>query len=419
MSINTEFEIPSGTLSLTRYPVKHQHKSLQAWDSADQLVLAHINNNPSILVTKQQASNLTTDGSLADITIFNDEFGALACGLLSLNPSLNIACVSDSWISHKATQKNLQRNEITKHVTFKTSTDEIQNAAVILIKVPRSLALLELQLAQISQTTAKGTHIIAAAKVTALKPSVFKLFEKYLGAITTSLAKKKSRLLFCDNEKYQLPSPKFPTAFTTDKSETGIGLTLVNHANVFSRQSLDLGARFMLKSLPDLSSNPKAHVIDLGCGNGVLGIALLARYPQISMTFVDESFMAIESAQLSVEKNLPDALNRCRFVATNCLEGISSDKDTIVDLVICNPPFHQQNTVTEHIAWQMFHDAFSILSHGGELRVVANRHLPHAETLKKRFGGVSVVASERKFVILSAVKKIFSVWGAVKLPENQ
>jgi 16S rRNA G1207 methylase RsmC len=51
--------------------------------------------------------------------------------------------------------------------------------------------------------------------------------------------------------------------------------------------------------------------------------------------------------------------------------------------------------------------------------VVANRHLPHAETLKKRFGGVSVVASERKFVILSTVKKIISVWGAVKLPENQ
>lgn len=419
MSINTEFNIPDVTLSLTRYPVKHQHKSLQAWDSADELILTYVNDTPSVLVAEQHDLKADTDSGSADITVFNDEFGALACGLLSLKPSLNIACVSDSWISHKATQKNLQRNEIDKEVTLLTSTQDIQNALLVLVKVPRSLALLELQLAQISKTTAKGTQIIAAAKVTSLKPSVFKLFEKYLGPVTTSLAKKKSRLLFCKNEKYDLPAPKFPTEFTTDKSETGIGLTLINHANVFSRQSLDLGARVMLKHLPDLSSTPEAHVIDLGCGNGVLGIALLARYPQITVTFVDESFMAIESARQSVEKNVPHAIEQCRFIATNCLEGFSADSDGLADLVICNPPFHQQNTVTEHIAWQMFHDAYSLLANGGELRVVANRHLPHAETLKKRFGGVSMVASELKFVILSAVKKIVSVWGAVKAPENQ
>lgn len=405
MSINTEFNIPDVSLDLARYPVKHQHKSLQAWDSADELILQHVN------------ADLTKAPS--DILVFNDEFGALACGLLRLKPALDIVCVSDSWISHKATQKNLQRNDITESVNLLTSLEPVPNASLVLIKVPRSLALLETQLASISQYTDKGIQIIAAAKVTALKPSVFKLFEKYLGDVTTSLAKKKSRLLFCENQKLDQPAPNFPTEFVTDKSETGTGFTLVNHANVFSRQSLDLGARVMLKHLPDLSSTPEAHVIDLGCGNGVLGLALLARYPQIKVTFVDESFMALESAKNSVEKNLPDAIEQCQFMATNCLEGFNPEHNGLADIVVCNPPFHQQNTVTEHIAWQMFHDAYSILANGGELRVVANRHLPHPETLKKRFGGVSVVASEQKFVILSSIKKVVSVWGEVKKPVSE
>lgn len=246
---------------------------------------------------------------------------------------------------------------------------------------------------------------MAAAKVNMLTPSVFKLFEKYLGKVTTSLAKKKSRLLFCCNEKLNTPAPAFPTAFNTSEQETGKAFTLLNHANVFSRQNLDIGARVMLKHLPGLPQDSEQHIIDLGCGNGVLGMALLATAPGCHVSFFDESYMALESAKLSIEKNLPEQQANCRFIASNCLEGYDTQVLGSADLVICNPPFHQQNTVTEHIAWQMFHDAYKVLRPGGELRVVANRHLPYGQTLKKRFGGFSVVASEHKFVILSAIKK--------------
>ena len=32
---------------------------------------------------------------------------------------------------------------------------------------------------------------------------------------------------------------------------------------------------------------------------------------------------------------------------------------------LCNPPFHQQHAVTDHIAWQMFNDSFKALKQGG------------------------------------------------------
>ncbi|MCT7655968.1 methyltransferase [Oceanimonas sp. NS1] len=166
---------------------------------------------------------------------------------------------------------------------------------------------------------------------------------------------------------------------------------------MFSRASLDIGARFMLEHLP---ANRPGRVIDLGCGNGVLGLMTLARNPQATVTFVDESHMAVESARLNVERNLPEAMERARFVVNNCLDGMGPDS---ADLVLCNPPFHQQQAITDHIAWQMMTDARRVLRRGGELLLVGNRHLDYHQKLKRLFGNQRVVASNRKFVILRAI----------------
>ena len=77
----------------------------------------------------------------------------------------------------------------------------------------------------------------------------------------------------------------------------------------------------------------------------------------------------------------------------------------LVTKVFCNPPFHQQNAITDHIAWQMFHDAYELLNKGGHLIVVANRHLDYYPKLKRLFGGVNTIANDRKFVIYSAAKR--------------
>ncbi len=74
--------------------------------------------------------------------------------------------------------------------------------------------------------------------------------------------------------------------------------------------------------------------------------------------------------------------------------------------MLCNPPFHQQNAVTDHIAWQMFNDAKKVLRPGGELRIVGNRHLDYHEKLKRLFGGSKLLGSNKKFVVLSAKKVI-------------
>ncbi|GAC16928.1 methyltransferase [Aliiglaciecola lipolytica] len=379
--MNTSFHFLEKSLQLYRYPRRFAHPSWQAWDAADELILEHIH---------QEQGDITQ----ASIVIMNDDFGALSCWL----NEADIHHVSDSLVAQIACQHNIRENELDKtRIKFHDSLAQIPQAPDwVIIKIPKTLALLEHQLIQLQSVLAPTTRIVAGAKAKAIQKSTLALFEKYLGKTHTSLAKKKARLIFCEPELplTQQISP-YPTTWEMDQEP----FTILNHANVFARQQIDIGARMLIDNLPNCNGK---IVVDLGCGNGVVGLCVLKRFADAQVIFVDESYMAVESARQNVKNNLPDQFNRAQFVVSNCLERL--EKQQQIDIVICNPPFHQLNTITDHIATQMFEDACSKLAKGGELRVIGNRHLDYPQKLKRLFGGYSVVASDRKFSILSSLK---------------
>lgn len=386
--MNTEFTLFDRQLTLIRYPAKHQHKSLQAWDSADELLIEHL--SAEQLVPEAQPW-----------IIMNDDFGSLGTFYAAQSPTW----VSDSTIARLSLSENLQANACNQIETLDCLTALPDSPALVIIKIPRTLALLEHQLIQLSSIVTTETRIVAAGKVKSVTRGVLDLFEKYVGSTSTSLAKKKSRLIFCipdpGKTKLSVKSP-YPTRWSC-KLATGQSVSMSNHANVFSRQSLDIGARLLLEHMTVADHD---HIVDLGCGNGVLGLNALALASQCTVTFVDESLMAVESARDNVAANFPAQLNQCAFVASNCLESLlNQPSKPVVTKVFCNPPFHQQNTITDHIAWQMFHDAYELLNKGGHLIVVANRHLDYYPKLKRLFGGVKTLANDRKFVIYSAAKR--------------
>jgi 16S rRNA G1207 methylase RsmC len=244
------------------------------------------------------------------------------------------------------------------------------------------------------------TLFIAAARAKDIHSSTLKLFEKHIGTTTTSFAVKKARLVFCKQRKSDEYENPFPTIWPLENTQFNI----LNHANVFAREQLDLGARFFLQHLPELKSDDL--VIDLGCGNGVIGLSLLARQKptvqnSIQLTFIDESYMAVASAKANIENNLPSFAGQCQFVNNDCLTEITSNS---ADLILCNPPFHQQQAVTDHIAWQMFKDSYRVLKKGGELRIIGNRQLGYHLKLERLFSKAKLIASNKKFVIISAFK---------------
>lgn len=387
--MNTHFTVFERSLHLERYPAKYQHVSLQAWDSADEYIIEHVEDGSLLAEPRNKDTPLI---------IINDDFGALTCWFSDKKPIL----ISDSWIAQKSVMTNLMINGLnTDDVDFcnaLTDLTEVIDAppAVVLIKIPRSLALLEHQLIALQSVLDKNTTIIAAGKIKTVQNSVLKLFEKYIGTTTTSLAKKKARLIFSKYEGVKTKTSPYPTIVT----DPLIPFSLSNHANVFCREHLDIGARILLKNLPNSLNK---SVIDLGCGNGVIGVSILDKNDSAHVTFVDESFMAVESARQNVINHIGNE-DRATFIVSNCLEEILKQNSSCYDIVLCNPPFHQQNTITDHVAYQMFNDAKKSLKPGGELRIVGNRHLDYPIKLKKLFGGYEVIDSNKKFSILSTYK---------------
>ena len=368
---------PFGTFQLQRLPLRAK-ETLRAWDAADEYLLGTL---------AEQFGNSLPGSPL----IINDSFGALALALHKSEPVL----WSNSWLSHAALKHNGQLNNIDiSGVTLLPSTSRpAPNPALVIMKLPHNTCLLEEQLLILRKVVAEGSVVIAADMAKNIHTSTLELFERCLGKTRTSLATKKARLIFTTVDK-SLPA----IAFAYPRTIEHHGLKLVNYTGVFSRQKIDIGTRFFLEYLPDLYQH-KGDVIDLGCGNGALGLFLAKRNNQIRLTFVDESFMAVQAAKESWLANKLD--DRAKFVVNDCLTGFAPDS---ADVVICNPPFHQGNTVGDHIAWRMFQQSHGVLRMGGELRIIGNRHLGYHAKLKRLFGRCTTVASNSKFVVLSARK---------------
>ncbi|MDK9773152.1 class I SAM-dependent methyltransferase [Vibrio sp. B181a] len=376
--MKTELDLHDRSLTLHRFP-KRSNETLQAWDAGDEYLINHVE---EMALPDNQ-----------NIVVINDNFGALACWFSDKH---NVTLMSDSFISHKGAQQNLADNQCNQ-VSFLSTMDDIpENTDLVLMQLPKSNRHLVWLLSQLRKALPASCPIVAVNKAKEIHTSTLKLFEKYLGETKTSLAWKKHRLVFSSANA----QPVIDVDPMTIWGVEGESIQLKNLPNVYSGESLDLGARFMLQHLPQ--DPTLKHVIDLGCGNGVLSVKMGQLNPQARLTSVDESFMAIESAKQNLIDNLGDARD-IQCIANNCLDGFTTD---CADMVMCNPPFHQQQAITDHIAWQMFCDAKQILNQGGKLLVIGNRHLGYDAKLKRLFGdkNVKLVASNNKFVILQATK---------------
>ncbi|MFF0312823.1 methyltransferase [Streptosporangium sp. NPDC004379] len=376
-----------GEFDLTRFP-EDPRDPLRAWDAADEYLLRHLGE------AEGGPAGLT-----GTVVVLGDRWGALVTALADHRP----VQITDSHLTQEATRANLARNGVAPGtVRLRTTMDEPpERIDVLLIRVPKTLSLLEDQLHRLAPHVHAGTLVVGAGMVTEIHTSTLRLFERLLGPTRTSLAVKKARLIFC------APDPSLPRNATpwprSHTLPTGVGavsgLTVTNHAGTFCADRLDIGTRFLLRNLPPLHG--RGHVVDLGCGNGVIGLAAALADPEAEVTFIDESYNALASAEATLRANAGTDVT-ATFLAADGMSGVPAGT---VDLVLTNPPFHTHRARTDATAWRMFNGSRAALRRGGELWVVANRHLGYHVKLRRLFGDCEVVASDPRFVVLRAVKR--------------
>jgi 16S rRNA (guanine1207-N2)-methyltransferase len=374
---------PWGEFTLTRFPADPRDR-LRAWDASDEYLL-------------RQLADQKVDLS-GTVVVLGDRWGALVTALAAHRP----AQITDSFLGQEATRANLERAGVEPGTVRLLTTQDPPpgRVDVLLVRVPKSLALLEDQLLRLAPAVHEGTVVVGTGMVKEIHTSTLRLFERILGPTRTSLAEKKARLVFCTPEPSLVrPANPWPSGYTLpDGIGAASGRDVVNHAGVFCADRLDIGTRFLLQHLPE--SRGAQRIVDLGCGNGVVGTAMALANPEAEVLFVDESFQAVASAEGTYKAN--GVPGHAEFRVGDGLTGVPADS---VDLVLNNPPFHSHQATTDATAWRMFTDARRTLRPGGELWVVGNRHLGYHVKLRKLFGNSRLVAGGPKFVVLRAVKE--------------
>ncbi|MFD4399715.1 methyltransferase [Kitasatospora sp. NPDC058478] len=390
----TLFSTPWGAFDLTRFP-EDPRERLRAWDAADEYLLRHLAGEAD------SAAGTVTDLAGRRIVVLGDRWGALTTALAAHEP----VQIVDSHLGRQATLANLARAGATVDPARLLTTRDAppERIDVLLVRVPKSLALLEDQLHRLAPAVHPGTVVVGAGMVAEIHTSTLQLFERILGPTRTSLAARKARLIFCTPDPALDPGPSpWPHRYALPPDVGAVsGRTVVNHAGTFCAERLDIGTRFFLGHLP--TPAPGARVVDLGCGNGVVGTAAALAGPGAELVFVDESHQAVASAEETFRANLgPDA--RAEFLTADALAPEVAPAGS-VDLVLNNPPFHSHQATTDATAWRMFTGSRRALRPGGELWVVGNRHLGYHVKLRRLFGNCQLVAGNPKFVVLRAVKR--------------
>ncbi|GAA3748649.1 methyltransferase [Streptomyces tremellae] len=391
---------PWGEYVLTRYP-EDPRDPLRAWDGADAYALEHL---------AETGADLT-----GPTAVLGDRWGALTTALAGARieqlATGRLVQITDSYLTQCATRANLSRAGIGHGAVRLASTlaTPPPRLDVLVVRVPKSLGLLEDQLHRLAPALHPGTLVLGTGRTTEIHTSTLNLFTGILGPTRTTLARRKARLILTTPAadrvgaaapgaagawpvRYELPRDTGPLA----------GRAVVAHAGVFSAERLDIGTRFFLRHLP--ARHGPDHVVDLGCGNGVVGTAAALANPHARVTFVDESYGALASAEATYRLNLASPQEPATAADFVLGDGLADMPPGSVDLVLNNPPFHSHQATSDSTARRMFTGARSALRPGGELWVVGNRHLGYHAKLRRLFGNCEVAASDPKFVVLRCVK---------------
>lgn len=356
---------------------------LRAWDAADEYLLRRLDE-----LAPAPGSALLVAG---------DRWGALAVALAAAG--LRPSAWGDSHLGRLALAANLARNGLDPGAVPFTGADGPPPGpqALALLRLPKDLACLDDTLRSLRGALAPGATLLAGGMIKHTPTRAWRLLESVVGPTVTTPGWRKARLgaALVDGRG---PPPAAPQRHYRPLPQ----LEIAGAPGVFGGGRLDGGSALLLRHLP--ADQAPLAAADLGCGDGVLALALALRCPRASVLGVDESYRAVACARANLTRNeaaLAGEPGRVRFTAADGLAGVEPGS---LDLVVCNPPFHEGHAVADVCAGRLFAQAFAALRPGGRLLVVGNRHLGHHAKLDRLFGAHRLLDGDARFVVLGAAR---------------
>ena len=173
----------------------------------------------------------------------------------------------------------------------------------------------------------------------------------------------------------------------------GEKFSLALRPGVFAGGDLDPATRLLANELEIGNSQT---ILDLGCGSGILGMLAARLAPQSQVYLVDASAVALATTEENCRQN---HLTNTHVLAS---DSVAAVRDQRFDLVLCNPPFHEQGAHSNTTALRFIREVSGILAPRGRFLLVANQFLRYEPALRESFGNVTTLTQDRKYKVLLA-----------------
>ncbi|WP_052692091.1 methyltransferase [Teredinibacter purpureus] len=177
------------------------------------------------------------------------------------------------------------------------------------------------------------------------------------------------------------------------------GQTFSSKPGIYGWDKFDAGSRILvdtfydwIKTLEDENTLKELTALDLGCGYGLLSLALHnAGIGGIIAT--DNNAAAVAMCDLNLTNN--HATN-FTVTAADCGKGIN----THADIVLCNPPFHQGFSIDSSLTARFIQAAANTLRRQGVAFFVVNAFIPIEKVAQNHFKFCTTLFNNKQFKVL-------------------
>ena len=167
---------------------------------------------------------------------------------------------------------------------------------------------------------------------------------------------------------------------------------LYSKPGIYGWEKIDRGSRLLISQLPDFVeglTTPIHRIADLGCGYGYLSVAANEYFPNAQWLLTDNNATAL----LACEKNMAAHGMVAECVLTDCADGVSGP----VDVLLCNPPFHQGFAIEGGLTERFLQGAARLLTPTGQALFVVNQFIPLPRYAEALFGQCKLLCEQDGF----------------------
>lgn len=389
---------------------------LRRWPDLESPELVAIDGADRLLLTELDAALEGHSEPPSELVVIGDNFGALTLGALRADQPTGITRVrvhQDArsgelalennatalagalvFVAHEATAPHASAHFV--HCALEPEL--VADARLVLLRLPRSLEQLDHWTALIAAYAADDVFVLAGGRIKHMSHSMNEVLARYFDTVQASLAEQKSRVLRASGPK-RAEALEALARYPMTKHHPQQDLTVCAFGGVFAGINIDIGTRAMLEVLGQIPIAAGQRVIDFGCGTGVLAAMLARLHPAATVIASDQSAAAVASAEATLAANGLD--DRVAVIRD---DGLSQQPTASADVIVFNPPFHSGAAVHSDTSLRLFGEAARVLKPGGELWIVANRHLGYKGSLRKIVGETTEVLHTPKFTVTRSIK---------------